>query len=706
MNESQPMYQDPTQPLAARVADLVSRMTLAEKVSQMVHGAAAIERLDVPEYDWWNECLHGVARAGLATVFPQAIGLAATFDLALLARVATAISDEARAKHQAALAQGNRGQYRGLTFWTPNVNIFRDPRWGRGQETYGEDPFLTSQMGVTFVKGLQGDDPKYLKVAACAKHYAVHSGPEAERHVFNAEVSLQDLYDTYLPAFKALVEAGVESVMGAYNRTNGEPCCGSKLLLVDILRGQWHFQGHVVSDCWAIQDFHVNHRVTKTPAESAALAVRHGCDLNCGCTFPYLVQAVQEGLIDEAAIDLAVTRLFTTRFKLGMFDPAEMVPYTSIPTTVINCDQHRQLAREAAAKSLVLLKNDKQLLPLLKPYNKIVVLGPNAANPHALIGNYYGMSKQLVTVLDGIVARSPEGTTIEYRQACLMDRENDDRQNWALFEAKRADLVIAAFGLDSSMEGEEGDAIASPHKGDRVSVALPPWQLEYLRNLRDCGKPIVLILAGGSPIAVPVDLADAILFMWYPGEEGGHAVADVLFGDAVPGGRLPLTFPVSIDDLPPYEDYAMAPRTYRYAPTAPLFPFGFGLGYTTFGYANLRLSASEIAAGTTLTVTVDVTNTGDRAAEEVVQLYVTDLEASARVPLFALKGFQRVPIQAGATQTVTFTVTPAMLEFVDEQGQAVLEPGEFKITVGGSAPVPVSVKLGAATPVSAVFTVK
>jgi beta-glucosidase len=705
--EEKAIYTDPSQPLEKRVADLVARMTLEEKVSQMLHESPEIERLGIPEYNWWNECLHGVARAGFATVFPQAIGLAATFDPDLIFRIATAISDEARAKHHAALAAGNRGQYKGLTFWTPNINIFRDPRWGRGQETYGEDPYLTSQIGVAFVKGLQGDHPKYLKAAACAKHYAVHSGPEKDRHHFNAVVSLKDLHETYLPAFKALVDAGVEAVMGAYNRTLGEPCCGSQLLLVDILRMAWKFQGHVVSDCWAIRDFHEHHKVTFRPEESVALAVNHGCDLNCGCAYKFLAKAVKERLLDERKIDESVTRLFKTRFKLGMFDPPESVPYSTISQEVINCEKHRQLAREAATKSIVLLKNEKNLLPLHDNYKKILLIGPNATNLHALLGNYYGLSRRFVTILEGLVEKTQdkEGITLEYRQGCLLDRANV-LYGWTIGMAQKTDLVIAVFGLDGSLEGEEGDAIASEENGDRSTIQLPPWQEEYLKAIKASGKPVVLILAGGSPIAIPEDIADAILFMWYPGEEGGNAVANILFGDVSPSGRLPITFPKSLDQLPPYEDYTMQERTYRYSSTEPLFPFGFGLSYTTFAYHSLRLSATAINAGESLQVEVGVTNTGNRDAEEVVQLYLIDLNASVDVPLYALKGFQRISLRAQETKQVVFTITPEMMELVNHKGQRVLESGEFQVTIGGSSPGARSEKLGAPKPVSVLFTVR
>ncbi|MDR1301909.1 MAG: glycoside hydrolase family 3 C-terminal domain-containing protein, partial [Treponema sp.] len=587
---------------------LIAKMSLEEKVSQLSYTSPAIERLGIPAYNWWNECLHGVARAGIATVFPQAIALAATFDEPFVQKVAKAIADEARAKYNEAITAGNRGQYWGLTFWTPNINIFRDPRWGRGQETYGEDPHLTGRIGLAFVKGLQGDDPEQLKVAACAKHFAVHSGPENQRHTFDAQVSKKDLFETYLPAFKVLVENGVEAVMGAYNRIFGEPCCGSTYLLQDILREKWQFKGHVVSDCWAIRDFHENHRVTLSPEASAAKALNAGCDLNCGCTYPYLTVAYKQGLVSEEAINTALTRLLRTRFKLGMFDPPEQDPYKTLGRDTINCENHRVLALEAAYKSVVLLKNDKNLLPLKKKAQKILLIGPGAANPHTLLGNYYGISPRLVTILEGLAEKihGEYGITLEYRQACLQYEKNHP-SNIIFGEATESDVIIGVFGLDGAMEGEEGDAIASNSNGDRETIELPPWQLEYLRKIRAGGKPLILILTGGSPIAFPEDIADAILFVWYPGEQGGTAVADILFGDKAPSGKLPITFPASTAQLPPYDNYAMQGRTYRYMQEQPLYPFGFGLSYTRFRIDTVMLSTHELSAGSSVQVTVQVT---------------------------------------------------------------------------------------------------
>jgi beta-glucosidase len=574
-----------TSTLQERVRDLVSCMTLEEKVSQMVYDAPAIERLGIPAYNWWNECLHGVGRAGVATVFPQAIGLAATWDTDLIYRVATAISDEARAKHHEALRRGIHKQYLGLTFWSPNVNIFRDPRWGRGQETWGEDPFLTGEMGAAFVRGLQGDHPKYMKTAACAKHYAVHSGPEKDRHAFNAVVSRRDLYATYLPAFKKLVtEAKVEAVMGAYNRLLGEPCCASQLLLGEILRGQWDFQGHVVSDCWALNDIHTSHQVTQDAAESAALALKAGCDIECGATYAYLGEAVERGLITEADIDRSLVRTLTTRFKLGMFDPPSEVPYASIPMSVVGCEAHRQLAYEAAAKSVVLLKNKDNILPIGDQVRSIFITGPTAANVDILLGNYFGLNTTLTTLLEGIVGCVPEGIRIEYHPGCQLTAPNAIPISWAPFMAERSDLTIACMGTSPLMEGEQGASILSAQEGDRSDIALPESQAAYIRAIAARGAKIVLVLTGGSPIALGelADLVQAVVFVWYPGQEGGKAVADVLFGQAVPSGKLPLTFPRSLDDLPPFEDYNMAGRTYRYSTAEPLYPFGFGLSYSRF----------------------------------------------------------------------------------------------------------------------------
>jgi beta-glucosidase len=694
-----------------RIRELVSRMTVEEKVSQLSYTSAAIPRLGIPEYNWWNECLHGVARAGIATVFPQAIALAATFDDGFVERVAEAISDEARAKYNEAVKRGNRGQYCGLTFWTPNVNIFRDPRWGRGQETYGEDPYLTGRIGRAMVRGLQGKDPERLKTAACAKHYAVHSGPEKLRHVFDAAVSGKDLFETYLPAFKALVDEGVETVMGAYNRTLGEPCGGSVFLLKEILRGRWGFKGHVTSDCWAIRDFHEFHKVTGTPAESAAMALNAGCDLNCGCTFPELTVSYRQGLVTEEAIDTALTRLLRTRFKLGMFDPPEEDPWARLDHTVVNCEKHQDLARQAAEKSIVLLRNRGGLLPLDDSAKRITLVGPCAANPHTLFGNYYGISPRFVTILEGIGVKISDkyAINLEYRPGCLQYEDNHAAGFGAqagFFTGAETDLIIAAMGLDGSMEGEEGDAIASDSNGDRDTIELPPWQLKYLRMLKDTGKPVILILTGGSPIAIPEDIADAVIFAWYPGEKGGQALADIIFGDVVPSGKLPLTFPASTGQLPPYEDYAMKNRTYRYMTEKPLYPFGFGLSYTEFRFDSVRLSEASVSAGMSVKAVVNMTNTGKRDAENVIQIYISKDERGPDDPAVSLRAFRRVAVPAGQTASVEFDLPASAFELVNAGGDSSLVPGSYTVTAADAAPLPVSVEKGAAKPAAAKITVR
>jgi beta-glucosidase len=684
---------DHTRPIAERVKALVDAMTLEEKALQMVHSAPAIERLGIPKYNWWNECLHGVGRAGIATVFPQSIGMAATWNTDLLHEVATVISDEARAKHHDALRRGVHDIYYGLTFWTPNINIFRDPRWGRGQETYGEDPYLTSRFGVTFIKGLQGDDPRYLKVAACAKHYAVHSGPENIRHHFDAVVSDKDLWETYLPAFEASVkEAKVEIVMGAYNRTNGEPCCASTTLLDEILRQKWGFDGHVVSDCWAIVDIFEHHQVVATREEAAALAVKNGCDVNCGCTFDALVGAVEQGLIDEATIDQALSRLFTTRMRLGMFDPPEIVPYAQIPIEVNDAPEHRQLALKTARESMVLLKNKEDFLPLSKNIKTIAVIGPNADDPVTLLGNYNGEPSSSTTPLAGIKATVSAATEVLYAEGCKVAGKTTSGYDEAVAIAEKADVVIFVGGLSQWLEGEEGatEAVPEGEKGqaDRTELDLPDVQEALLKKLHATGTPVVLVLMNGS--AVAVNWADnhisAILEAWYPGEEGGQAIAEVLFGDVNPGGRLPVTFYRSLDDLPAFDDYDMDGHTYRFFRGASLFPFGFGLSYTTFEYKNLRLDRNTIDTGQSVTVSIDVQNTGQRDGDEVVQLYLSDVEASVRVPIHQLRGFTRIHLKAGEMQTVNFELQPADFALVDVRGRRVVEPGQFRLFVGGGQP--------------------
>lgn len=683
-------FLDPSLPLDERLNDLVSRMTLTEKIFEMLHEAPGVERLGIPTYNWWNEGLHGVARAGLATVFPQAIALASTWNTALHFEIAQVIADEARAKHHEFVRQGSRDKYQGLTFWSPNVNIFRDPRWGRGQETYGEDPYLTAQLGIVYVKGLQGDDPNYLKVAACAKHYAVHSGPEADRHHFDARVTSRDLWDTYLPAFEALVrEAKVEIVMGAYNRTNGEPCCASPTLLQKILREKWGFDGHVTSDCWAIVDLYQHHRVVETREEAAALAVNNGCDLNCGCAYDALPVAVQKGLIDEATIDQAVKRLFRTRLRLGMFDPPEMVAYTEIPYSVNDAPEHRLLAHRAAQESIVLLKNDNDLLPLDKAIKTIAVIGPNADDAEVMWGNYNGIPSKSVTPLEGIRARVSDSTKVLFAQGCDLLNPSTDGYAEALEIAQQSDVIIFVGGISQRIEGEEGAAEGTvATKGDRATIELPAVQENLLKQLHQAGKPIILVLLNGSSLAIPLaaDQIPAILEAWYPGEEGGTAIADVLFGDYNPAGRLPLTVYRTTADLPPFEDYNMSGRTYRYFDGDPLYPFGFGLSYTWFVYSNLRVSAEQIEAGDPVVISAEVQNVGKRGGDEVVQLYVRDLDASVPVPRHSLAGFTRIHLEPGAAQTVEFTLKPQQFALVDEDGIRRVEPGQFELFIGGGQP--------------------
>jgi beta-glucosidase len=702
------IYLDPSKSLENRVSDLIGRLTLEEKVRQMLHASPAIERLNIPAYNWWNEALHGVGRGGVATVFPQAIGLGATFDEDLMFRISSAISDEARAMYNAAVSKGYHQQYGGLTFWTPNINIFRDPRWGRGQETYGEDPYLMSRLGVAFVKGLQGNHPNYLKTAACAKHFAVHSGPEKLRHEFNAVSSAKDLRETYLPAFKALVDANVEAVMCAYNSTNGEPCCANNYLLNEILRKEWDFKGHIVSDCWAVVDFYNGHNVVKTQAEAAALAVRHGVSLNCGNEYGALIEAVEKKLITEKEIDDALAILLRTRFKLGLFDPKEMNPYNSISTEVINSPKHRALAREAAQKSLVLLKNNG-VLPLRNDLNKYFITGPHAANVDILLGNYYGVNPQLVTVLEGIAAAIKPGSQLQYRQGIMLDRPNANPQDWASGNARNSDATFLVMGISGLLEGEEGESIASPTFGDRLDYNIPQHQIEFLKKLKaGHNNPVIAIITGGSPmnLAEVHELADAVLLIWYPGQEGGHAVADIIFGKTSPSGRLPITFPKSLDQLPPYEDYSMKGRTYRYMQSEPLYPFGFGLSYSTFSYSDLRLSSASIRRNQSVDVQVTVSNTGKTESEEVVQLYITHASTKIPAPPYSLHGIKRISLAPGSSETVKFTITSEMFSIVNDNGVKVIEPGNVTVSIGGSLPGNRSETLGAAKTLQAIFTMK
>lgn len=711
-----PVYLDEGLSFEERAKDLVSRMTLEEKTSQMLHSSAAIPRLGIPSYNWWGEALHGIARAGVATMFPQAIAMAATFCEDLILKTADIISTEGRAKFHEFQRKGDHGIYKGLTFWSPNINIFRDPRWGRGHETYGEDPYLTGRLGVAFIKGLQGDHPKYLKAAACAKHYAVHSGPEAERHSFNAIANQKDMWETYLPAFKECVqEADVEAVMGAYNRTNGEPCCGSKTLLQDILRDKWGFKGHVVSDCWAIKDFHEFHHVTSTAPESVALALNNGCDVNCGNMYYNLLIAYEEGLVTEEAIDRAVTRLMITRMKLGLFDSEESVPYASIPYELNDCKEHKEFALEMSKKSIVLLKNEDKILPIDKNTLKsIAVIGPNADSRPALIGNYFGTASEYVTVLEGIREAINEDTRIYYAEGCPIYNEKAsvlgekyDRFAEAISAAERSDLVVMCLGLDADLEGEEGDTGNEFASGDKPNLDLPGLQQELLERIHKTGKPIILVLLSGSALAV--NWADenipAIIQGWYPGSQGGRAIASLIFGDYSPSGRLPVTFYRSTEELPDFRDYSMENRTYRYMKQEALYPFGYGLSYSKFEYSNLSLDQTNIDLGQDVNVSVVVKNVGNYEADEVVQLYLKDVEASVRVPNWELKGVKRISLKPGEEVKLDFTVTARQMALIDNDGRCVLEPGLFELFVGGSQPDSRSEKLTGQKVLKAEFTV-
>lgn len=709
-----PDYKNKDLSFEVRARDLVSRMTLEEKVMQMLHSAPELPRLGIKAYNWWNEALHGVARAGTATVFPQAIGMAATFDEEQVLKTADIIATEGRAKYHEAQRYGDGDIYKGLTFWAPNVNIFRDPRWGRGHETFGEDPYLTTRLGVAFVRGLQGEDKKYLKTAACAKHYAVHSGPEKDRHSFNAVATEKDMRETYLPAFKECVKTGkVEAVMGAYNRTNGEPCCGSKTLLKDILREEWGFQGHVTSDCWAIKDFHEEHMVTRTAPESVALAVNSGCDLNCGNMYINLLIAHKEGLVTEAQIDQSVTRLMVTRMKLGMFDEAEEVPYTSIPYEVNDCEEHRRFSLELAKKSLVLLKNENMLPLDRKKIRSIAVIGPNADSRSALIGNYFGTASRYTTVLEGIHNSVEPGTRVYYSAGCHLFMEKPGLaapRNFfgeAVAMAQRSDVVVLCLGLDATLEGEQGDVSNEYAGGDKPDLNLPGHQQELLEAVYKAGKPVILILMSGSALAV--NWADehipAIVQAWYPGAEGGKAIAELLFGEFSPSGKLPVTFYRTTEELPGFCDYSMKGRTYRYMKNEALYPFGYGLGYSKFQFGEIKIFKESINAGEEVSCEVTVENIGRYEADEIVQLYLEDVEASVEIPRWQLAGIRRLHLKPGEAAEIIFTVSPRQMALIDNEGSCVLEPGFFNVYVSGNQPDERSLRLSGNTAQKAGFCV-
>jgi len=823
-------YKNTKLPVEERVEDLISRMTLEEKIRQMIDYADSIPKLGIPEYNWWNEGLHGVARSGIATVFPQAIGLAATFNDSLMYEIATVISDEFRAKYNDYIKKNERDRYKGLTVWSPNINIFRDPRWGRGQETYGEDPFLTSRMGVAFVRGMQGNDPMYYKTIATPKHYVVHSGPEPLRHEFDVDVSQRDFMDTYLPAFKAcIIEGNAQSVMSAYNRFRGESCTGSEYLLTDILRDHWGFDGYVVSDCGAVYDIFAHHKLAGSEAEAAAIAVKAGCDLNCGRTYSHLKTAIDSGYLTEADIDLALKRLFKARFQLGMFDPPKMVPYNKIPYEVNDCQAHRRLSVEATRESIVLLKNENNLLPLGSDIKTIAVIGPNADNPEVMYGNYNGLPSEFITPVEGIRRRVPSDVRVLYSKGCSyhenyvekeiiswkylsskgqagltgeyftnpnlegtpyevridsainfswfnraplhgMNPENysmrwhgnitapitgsyliavngddgfrlfiDDQlmidawyngwksenihlmleagsqhsveieyyqKDWyshislewvlpsdynemdAIDMANQSDVIVFVGGLLPKLEGEEMEVDLSGFKGgDRVSLDLPSIQIEMLKKLKALGRPIVLVLMNGSALSInwSHENIPAILETWYPGQEGGTAIADVLFGDYNPAGRLPVTFYKSIDQLPPFEDYTMNGHTYRYFNDEPLYGFGFGLSYTKFTYFDLDLP-EQITTTENFQIKVTVLNAGEFDGDEVIQLYIKHHNSKYPVPMHALKGFKRIHLKVGEQKTVSFTLTPEQLSVIDDTNQRIVLPGTMQVFVGGQQP--------------------
>lgn len=685
-------YKDPSLTPDERARDLVARMTLDEKISQMVNGAGEIKRLDIPAYDWWNEALHGVARAGLATVFPQPIGMAATFDDEAVYETFDIVSDEARAKYHEFQRNGERDGYKGLTFWTPNINIFRDPRWGRGQETYGEDPRLTSRMGIAVVKGLQGDGTaRYDKAHACAKHFAVHSGPEWNRHSFNAEnVSRRDLYETYLPAFKALVTEGdVKEVMCAYNRYKGEPCCSNKELLTHILRHEWDFDGVVVSDCGAIHDFYRDgaHMSHKSGEEAATDAVISGTDLEClNISYKKLKDAVAHGLIDESKIDESVFRLMRARIELGTLDHDSIVEWSRIPYSVVDSQKHKQQALKMARESMTLLTNNG-VLPLQKNLRKIAVIGPNAADSVMMWGNYNGTPSKTVTILEGIQQKLPSAD-VEYLPGC--DYVDDKDTDYAAVASSVADAEVIVFvgGISPSLEGEELQVeIPGFMKGDRSVIELPEVQHKMLAALKETGKPVVFVMCTGSALAIPweAENLDAILNAWYPGQAGGTAVADVLFGDYNPAGRLPVTFYRSTSDLPDFEDYNMEGRTYRYFLGTPLFPFGHGLSYTDFAYGNAKLNKKSVKVGDDVELTIPVQNIGSRDGEEVVQVYVRNRSLPS-APLKSLAAFKRIPLKSGGEQEVTLTVPSSAFESYDaESDEMRVISGTYELLYGGSS---------------------
>lgn len=691
-------FRNPDLPLEERVKDLISRMTLKEKVQCMKHHSPAIPRLGIPAYDWWNEALHGVARTSeFVTVYPQPIGLAATFNDAGIQTMGDMIASEGRALFNEDLKNGKTGKrYRGLTYWTPNVNIFRDPRWGRGHETYGEDPYLTAQLGMAMVRGLEGDDPRYLKSVACAKHFAAHSGPEGTRHSFESRTSAYDLWDTYLPAFHDLVtKAKVHGVMCAYNRLNGEPCCGNDPLLVNILRRMWGFDGYVTSDCWAINDFAGGHKTHANNEAATSDALLAGTDLECGDLYQLLEQGVKDAVLTERDINVSLTRLYTILFKIGMFDPADRVPYASIGREVVACKAHKEHALRLTRESMVLLKNKKQVLPLrASKIKRIALVGPNAHNEHTQLGNYNGFAEEVITPYESLMKRYGDKIKISYLPGTGIVSKPDSLPSFAQVakEAGKSDVIIFVGGISADYEGEGCDATAAGYGsfagGDRTTIALPAVQTELMQALKKTGKPLIVVNMSGSVMSFEWEsqYADAILQAWYGGEFAGDAIVDVLFGDYNPAGRMPLTTYKSDKDLPDFEDYSMANRTYRYFKGEPRYPFGFGLSYTQFSYSP-AICDSVIRTGTEMQVTTTVRNTGKRDGDEVIQCYVQHPQIEGKqMPLLSLKGFKRVHLKAGESKQVTFTLSPAELCLTTETGEWMEQAGKVKVYIGGGQP--------------------
>lgn len=693
--------QDKSEQMHKKAKDLISQMTVQEKIGLMMNHSRGVERLGIKPYDWWNEALHGVARFGRATVFPEPLGLGATFDAPLIKSIGDVVAEEGRAKFEVAQEMENYNQYTGLTFWAPNVNIYRDPRWGRGMETYGEDPFLSGTLGSAYVKGIQGDDPFYLKAAACGKHFAVHSGPEALRHTFNAEPTTKDLYETYLPAFEKLVkDAKVEVIMGAYNRVYGESASGSKFLLTDILRDKWGFQGHIVSDCDAVRDIYMNHKIVSDAASACAVAIKAGLNLECGITFNSLKTAIDRGLLTEADIDNALEPLLMTWMKLGILFKDPDFPYYGVPESVVASEEHVMLARQAAIKSMVLLKNKDNVLPLKKDLRNMMVVGPGASNAYAMMGNYFGIASHYSTYLEGIASKVSAGTNFNYKMGFpVVEIKERNSGNYAISQSASADYTIMFMGNDGSTEGEESDALASPISGDHTTLSLPKSQMDFFRTVvrqRRGNNRLIVVITGGSPVELSEieQYADAIVMAWYPGQEGGEALAELLFGEANFSGRLPITFPEKTELLPDFNDYSMEGRTYKYMENNIFYPFGFGLSYGNIEYGELSMLTKKPKMGKEVQFEIPVSNNGSVETEETVQFYVSTPGAHTTAPISQLVGFEKVTLKPGQSKTVTFTLTPEMMKEFQEDGTAALRKGNYKFTVSSAAPSARTIELG------------